>query len=221
MIFNHIESGLPIQKIEQINGEIRTYKIDGEKEYPSITTVLSSQEKPFLKKWKKRVGEKEAERIRNESAEIGTILHESVEQYLQNDFIVSSVFPHIRELFLSIKPHLNKINNIRVQEEILVSDALEIAGTVDCIAEFDGVLSVIDFKNSRRPKKLEWVQDYITQCTFYAMAYFEMTGTKIKQIVLPIAVWDSEPQLFTSAIKTEHMSKLLEIRKNFRLTRGI
>lgn len=224
MKFNHVPHGLPEFKTTRVDGDIRTYIIekDGDQnEYPSITTVLGSQDKPFLKKWVARVGHAEAERIRIQSANVGTDLHDSIEKYLQDEFNIRSVFPNIAELFLSVKPYLDKINNIRLLEGFLFSKTLQIAGTVDCIAEYDGKLSVIDFKNSRKPKKVDWIQDYVLQCTFYAMAYYELTGNKIEQIVIPIAVWSDDPQLFIFDIKKENMRKLKEIRDEFKLTRKI
>jgi ATP-dependent exoDNAse (exonuclease V) beta subunit len=222
VVFNHVKSELQMGSIEQVNGEkFRTYVIDGVKEYPSITSVLASQDKPFLERWKKRVGHAQAEMIKNQSANVGTALHELTEQYLLNRLDIKKFMPNIRDLFLSYKPYINRIDNIRILETFLYSDELMIAGTVDCVAEFDGKLSIIDFKNARRPKKLEWVQDYFTQCTFYAKAFEERTGEKVEQLVLPISVWDSEPQLFTDQVKQERITKIRTLRDNFRLTHSI
>lgn len=222
-MFNHVESKIPDFLCEQINGEFRTYRINGgEKEYPSITTVLSSQDKPFLTKWKQRVGHAKAEGIRNQSAHVGSALHDMTEKYLLNESDYSrGVMPNIKELFFSYKPLIDRIDNVRALERFLYSEELEIAGTVDCIAEFDGKLSIIDFKNSRKPKKLSYIGDYLIQCNFYAAAYKELTGIQVEQIVIPIAVWGEDPQLFVQKVSQKKIDKLIKIRQDFWLTHGI
>jgi genome maintenance exonuclease 1 len=160
----------------------------------------STADKTHLNEWRKRIGDNEADRISANSSKRGTNLHLMCEDYLNNRPL-SCKMPDALEMFYSLKPVLNRINNIHCQEATLYSDKLQIAGTVDCIAEFDGLLSVIDFKNSRRDKKEEWIQDYLLQETFYALAYQEMTGSKIKQIVTIIAVEDRKPQVFVKEIR--------------------
>ena len=212
MSFCHVNVELIEYPRVDVNG-IRHYQI-GHKCYPSITTVLGcTADKSHLTEWKKRVGEKEANRISNNSAKRGTNLHTMCEDYLNNRTL-SCKMPDALEMFYSLKPILNRINNIHCQEATLYSDKLQIAGTVDCIAEFDNVLSVIDFKNSRKDKKEEWIYDYFLQETFYALAYQEITEYKIKQIVTIVAVEDSKPQVFIKEIRP-YIKPLVERKKLF------
>lgn len=196
-----------------VNGK-RHYQI-GHKQYPSITNVLNStSDKTHLQEWRKRVGNDEADRISANSCKRGTNLHLMCEDYLNNRPL-SCKMPDALEMFYSVKPILHRINNIHCQEACLYSDMLKIAGTVDCIAEFDGLLSVIDFKNSRRDKKEEWIYNYLLQETFYALAYQEMTGNKIKQIVTIIAVEDRNPQVFIKEIRP-YIKPLVDRRKMYK-----
>jgi len=105
--------------------------------------------------------------------------------------------PVDKQMFATLKPILDqRINNVHTQEATLYSDYLGVAGRVDCIAEFDGRLSVIDFKTSRKLKKKEWISNYFQQASAYCVMYEERTGTPIDQIVILIAVDDEEPQVF-------------------------
>jgi ATP-dependent exoDNAse (exonuclease V) beta subunit len=191
----------------------RHYQI-GHVHYPSITTVLgSTADKSYLKEWRNRVGDEAADRITNNSARRGTNLHQMCEDYLKNNPL-SCKLPDALEMFYSVRPILNRIDNIHCQEKSLYSHKIKIAGSVDCIGEFDGVLSVIDFKNSRRIKEEEDIFDYFLQATFYSLAYQEMTGIKIKQVVIIIAVEDEKPQVFIKEIRP-YIEPLVERRKLF------
>lgn len=184
-------------------------------DFPSITTVLSISDTGWLDEWKERVGEKEANRISSVSRGRGTNLHQMCEDYLNNKPL-SCKFPDALEMFYSLKPILtNRINNIHHQEKALYSKKLKIAGTVDVIAEFDGILSIIDFKNSRRVKTVEQIHHYILQETFYAAAFYELSGHEIKQLVTIIAVEDGNPLVFVEKIKKEYLLELQEMRKLF------
>jgi genome maintenance exonuclease 1 len=117
--------------------------------------------------------------------------------------------PDALEMFLPLKPYLNRINNIHYQECALWSLKLEMAGRVDCIAEFDGVLSVIDFKTSKRIKKKEDIDSYFAQCVAYACMYEELIGRGIDQIVIIMAVENSEPLIFIERTQ-DHINTLLD-----------
>jgi genome maintenance exonuclease 1 len=106
---------------------------------------------------------------------------------------------------------LDRINNIHAQEIALYSDHLRLAGRVDCIAEFDGKLSVIDFKTSGKPKKKEWITNYFAQAAAYAIMYEERTGTPINRSVILIAVEDEEPQIFIES-RDNYVKDLLHAR---------
>lgn len=192
----------------------RHYQI-GHKCFPSITTVLgSTSDKSYLEDWKNKIGRDYAAKITAVSGGRGTNLHKMCEDYLNNNPL-SVKMPDALEMFYSLKPILNRINNIRAQEACLYSDKLKVAGSVDCIAEFDKTLSVIDFKNSRRIKKQEDILDYFLQTTFYALAYREMTGIPISQIVIIIAVENEQPQIFIQQIRP-YIKNLVERRKRFK-----
>lgn len=173
----------------------RTYVDPDGNEYPSITTVLGALGKEALQKWKDRVGEEEANAIGFRASSRGTAVHELVEKYLDNEEL-PAVMPHIMQSLNSLKPFLHRIGTIYAQECPLYSTYLGVAGRVDCVAEFDGKLSIIDFKTSLRPKKKEWITKYFMQETAYAIMWEERTGKPITQLVTIMDVDDSEALLF-------------------------
>ena len=184
---------LPILTTETINGK-RFYVVDGEK-YPSITTVLSARNQEGLIRWRKSVGNDVANNIMRTAAKRGTAVHNLVENYLNNEQLSKQdVLP--LALFTLLKPALDNINSIRIQEGSLYSNKWKVAGRVDCIAEYDGVLSVIDFKTSRQEKKEEWVENYFIQGSAYCEMYEEWSGTPISQIVILIVTEDGAVQIF-------------------------
>ena len=171
----------------------RYYTLPDGTRLPSVTTVLGAQKKDAIMEWRRKVGEDEANRISKQATSRGTNVHTICEQYLNNQpSYMRGVMPDALEYFLSIKPYLNKINNIHYQEQALWSTKIGMAGRVDCIAEFDGVLSVIDFKTSKRIKAKEDIDNYFAQCVAYACMYEELVGQPIEQIVVIMAVDRSE-----------------------------
>jgi len=202
--------------IKVIDGK-RFYVTPDENAYPSITTILSLQDKPGLKKWREDVGEKEAKRISQESMRIGTAVHQMCEFYLCNYIVkLDKEEKVIRDTFNRIRFLLGNINNIVGTEIALYSDLLRVAGTADCIAEYNGVPSIIDFKTSRKPKKEEWIDDYYMQTFAYKLMFEEMTGLEIKQIVILVACIDQfEVQVFKKPAKDsdKYLTKLVKIMK--------
>ena len=196
-MFNHVNVNIDEIKTETINGGRYYVTPTGEK-YPSITTVLSILSKKAIMEWRKRVGAEEANKISTQAARRGTNVHQMCEDYLNNKtYITEKTMPVDKEMFATLKPILDEhINNIHTQEATLYSDYLGVAGRVDCIAEFDGRLSVIDFKTSRKLKKKEWISNYFQQASAYCVMYEERTGIPIDQIVILIAVDDEQPQVF-------------------------
>ena len=205
-----------IPEIKIIDGK-RFYVTPDGNSYPSITTVLSLQNKPSLEKWKKDVGEKEAKRISKESMRIGTAVHQMAEFYLSNYIIkLKNEEKKIVDTFNRLRFLLGNINNIVGVEIPLFSDLLRVAGTTDCIAEYNGVLSVIDFKTSRKPKKEEWIDDYYMQTFAYKLMFEEMTGIEIKQVVILIACVDQfDVQVFKkpASDSDKYLTKLVKIMK--------
>lgn len=168
--------------------------------YPSVTTILSSYNKKAIKEWRERIGEEEANKISTQASSRGTRLHSLCEQYLLNELSplkLNSVMPDAKELFVKIKPRLDdNIGKIYSLEQALYSDKLKIAGRVDCIAEWNGELSVIDFKTAAKEKNEDWIQNYFMQCSAYAEMFEERTGRAINQIVVAIAVSTGDTQIF-------------------------
>lgn len=165
---------------------------------PSITTVLSILSRDSIAKWRARVGEEEANKISTRASGRGTRVHEIIEKYMNNEEDYKDGYtPDIIQSFLDVKHILdNRIGTVYAMEAPLYSNHLGVAGRVDCIAEFDGKLSVIDFKTSMKPKKLDWIKNYFMQESAYAIMWEERTGQPITQLVTIISVDDHEPQVF-------------------------
>jgi genome maintenance exonuclease 1 len=159
--------------------------------YPSVTTVLGHKEKPWLKDWQNMLGPKKAKKEQERCSERGEAVHEMCELFLQNVDLETIKLQRARDhvaLFNQIKLALQRrINNIRAQEVALWSDELTLAGRVDCVAEYDGTLSIIDFKSSTSMKDETMIEDYFLQCTAYALMYTELYGEHIEDIVVIIA----------------------------------
>ena len=139
------DDSFEVPEIKIIDGKRFYVTADGNA-YPSITSILALQDKPGLKKWREDVGEKEAKRISQESMRIGTAVHQMCEFYLSNYIIkLKNEDKKIVDTFNRLRFLLGNINNIVGNEIALYSDLLRVAGTADCIAEYNGVPSVIDF----------------------------------------------------------------------------
>ena len=166
--------------------------------YPSITTLLSNLSKEAIKAWRERIGHEEANKISRVAAGRGTAVHALCELYVNNHpEYARDVMPNILHDFNRIKDILDtRIGTVYGQELPLYSDHLKVAGRVDCVAEFDGKVSIIDYKTSRKTKKKEWIHSYFMQECFYAIAWEERTGIPITQLVTIISVDDAEPQVF-------------------------
>jgi ATP-dependent exoDNAse (exonuclease V) beta subunit len=186
----------------------RFYTLPNGTKLPSVTTVLGAQKKAAIMQWRQRVGEEKANAISRKASGRGTNVHTLCERYLNNESL-GDMMPDAKEMFLSIKPELNRINNIHYQEQALWSTQLGVAGRVDCIGEFDEELSVIDFKTSARVKTREDILDYFWQTTAYALMYEELVGIPINKLVIIMAVENNEPLIFIE--KTEdHIEGLVE-----------
>lgn len=187
-MFKHVSHELPNLMQENTEGS-RLYVTPNGDKYPSVTTVLSEYGKKQLFEWKARVGEEHANKVSRIATTRGTSVHKVIETYLNNDLISQDdLFPNVKSLYVRMKPELDKLDNIHCLETRMFSNELKLAGTVDCIAEYNGVLSVIDFKTSVRLKKKENVANYFMQGTAYSVMFEEMTGLKPEQIVIMIGV---------------------------------
>ena len=184
---------LPQTKGKKINGH-RFYEIDGT-HYPSVTSVLSMRKSEGLTKWRESIGENVANWEMRRCANRGKSLHTLVEQYMNNET------PSIRDvlplgLFKLIKPYVDQIDNIHALEKIMYSKKLTIAGQVDCIAEYNGKLSVIDFKTANKERQESWVENYFIQTSAYCEMYEELYGKAIDQIVILIVTEEGATQTF-------------------------
>lgn len=167
----------------------RFYESPNGKLLPSVTTVLSVLSKAGIDAWKKRVGETMADEISKNSMVNGTEMHSVIESFLDNK-PANSDNQTSQKLFEQMKPELLKINNIMAQEIQLHSEKLGVAGRVDCIAEYNGVPSVIDFKSASKKKSKSWITSYFLQATAYSLMFEELTHKKIDQIVIIISAND-------------------------------
>jgi len=195
--FNHVPVDLQDIKARNKDGT-RLYETPDGNMYPSITTVLSVRNKQGLFEWRKRVGEDVANYIARTAAARGTAVHHMCEDYLNNEDMEKhkeKFLPHA--LFTQLRDNmLNRVDNIRSQEAGLYSDKYGVAGRVDCIAEFDGVLSIIDFKTSTKERQDSYNESYYIQASAYAEMFEERTGIEINQICILVVTADGVCQEF-------------------------
>jgi genome maintenance exonuclease 1 len=192
----------------------RTYITPDGRKYPSITTVLSILHEEEIAAWRNRVGDEEANKVSNKATSRGTHVHAIIEKYLKNED-TSGFLPHVIQSLRNIKPILDsRIGTIFGLETPLYSTHLRIAGRVDCIAEFDGVPSIVDFKTSKRPKKKEQIPNYFAQMSAYAIMWEERTGMPITNTVIIMDVDDNEPLVFKEH-RDNYTKLLLDTKKEY------
>ena len=190
----------------------RFYDIDGEN-FPSVTSVLGIKKKKELQKWRDSIGENVANWEMGRAARRGKATHTLVEQYLKGETPSErSVLP--LGMFRLMKPYVDKIDNVHLIEQVMYSKKLTIAGQVDCVAEYGGKLSVIDFKTANKERIESWVESYFLQTTAYAIMYEELFGKPIEQIVVLIAGEDGSMTAFIKERK-DYEEKLGQSIKDF------
>ena len=195
---------------------LRLYEVGDGKWYPSVTTVTSHRTKDKIMKWRKRVGEAEANKISGRASSRGNKFHSMVECYLKNETVkFDDKNPLASFLFRTAKETLNNIDNIHLLESPLFSDHLRVAGRVDCIAEYEGELAVIDFKTSTKPKKENWIENYFVQETAYAVMYYERCGVKVDKIVTLIATEEGSMQVIQKTDLDYYYQLLVEYINEF------
>jgi len=194
-IHEHIDLGYDDLKAETTDNGRRYVDPDGNT-YPSVTTVLSILTEDAIRAWKARVGDEEANRVGGRASARGTSVHSIIERYLKNED-TSDFLPHIRQSLANVKPILdNRIGKIYGIESPLYSRHLGLAGRCDCVAEFDSVPSIIDFKTSKRVKEKDKISNYFAQMSAYAIMWEERTGMPIINTVVIMDVDDHEPLVF-------------------------
>ena len=186
----------------------RTYNAPNGKSYPSVTTVLSILTEDSIRSWRNRIGEEQADIVSGKASRRGTKVHSIVEKYLNNEE-TSKFMPHVQQSLENLKPILNEhVGYIFGLEVALYSDHLGIAGRCDCVAQFNGVPSIIDFKTSRYIKKKEKISNYFAQGAAYAIMWEERTGMVIPNVVVIMDVDHEKPLVFVE--HRDNYTKLLK-----------
>ena len=201
-------------KLERIDGpEGRVYNTPTGKQYPSITRVTGMLTEDSIKQWRSRVGNEEANKISTKAANRGTRIHTLCENFLQGKPVEPDMFDV--EFWNEFKPYVDKIDNIHALESKLYSDKLQVAGTVDCIGDYEGVPNIIDFKTSGKPKDINNIQHYFLQATAYSVMFEELTGIIIPDITILIGVDHDKPQVFQGK-RSSFIHLLIDTRQKFK-----
>lgn len=209
-MFNHTNIITPLQLKSVDTPSGRFYTTPEGNRYPSITTILGSKEKPGLTDWRNSLGPVKASRETKRASDRGSSVHLMIERFLNNEDnpIKEQKIEHVVE-FNSLKLMLKKINNILAQETALYSDVLKVAGRVDCIAEYNGKLCIIDFKTSTNDKNRNIIGDYFLQTTAYALMFEELYDIVIEDIVIIMSVEKGVPLIFKGKVD-DYIQPLLE-----------
>ena len=214
-VFEHVELDIGYDDlVADTRPTGRTYVTPDGSRYPSITTVLSILSEEAIAKWRARVGDEEANKIGQRASGRGTLVHSIIERYLLNED-TTEFLPHIRQSLENVRPILDeRLGKIFGLEVPLYSSHLGLAGRVDCVAEFDGVPSIVDFKTSKRVKKKEHISNYFAQMAGYAVMWEERTGIPIVNTVVIMDVDDNEPLIFKEH-RDNHIQLLLDTKKEY------
>ena len=217
---NDAYSGPPFPELEVHNIKgLRFYETPTGEKYPSITTVLGKQpgKQKGLQEWRERVGVAQAQIISGKAARRGSVFHNIVENYLQDNDISDFKQQNFMAwcMFGEMKSHLDeKINEIVLQEQSMFSSKFKVAGRCDLIGVYKNKLSVVDFKTTTRTKKEEWIDDYFIQCAAYASMFEEHTGEPVEDVVIMMVAEDGEVQLFEKKT-ADYLPKLEKIMDDF------
>lgn len=216
-MFNHIHHD--IAKLRRVDSPAgRIYQTPSGRAYPSVTAITGLHGKDAIMAWRKRVGEEEANRVSRRATTRGTRVHSLCEDYISNKPVTADLFD--QEAWQSLVPELDKINNIHCLETQLYSDHLEVAGTVDCIAEYNGKVSVIDFKTSKRVKKKSDIHSYFMQTSAYAVMFEERTGIPVSRLVILMTV-DDEPEASVFVEKRDDwIDQFIDLREVYKKLKG-
>lgn len=204
-----------IRRIDSPSG--RVYATPSGAAYPSVTAITGQLDADVFAAWRARVGEEEANRVSSRAAKRGTAIHSLCEEYLKGNNPTPSIFD--QQMFKTMVPHLERIDNIHALETKLWSDHLQIAGTVDLIAEYDGRLSIIDFKTSKRFKKKEDIPAYFIQTAAYAVAFEERTGIPVSRLVIIMGVDDADALVYMDR-RDNWIGQFIDLREQYRKLTG-
>ena len=222
--FELLDYGFESLPTENVDGKRYYITPTGEK-YPSVTSVTGLLSRKGIQEWRKRVGAETANKISTQAARHGTSAHQLFEDYIKNDNFeekFKGAMPTTQQAFISLEKELNQIGTVHALEAPLYSHELQLAGRVDCIAEYFGnEISIIDFKTSRNPKERKWIQNYFIQETAYAKMFEELTGKKVHSLITMIAVSDGSSQLFVEQPNSDYVDQLQELRSQYRTEYGL
>ena len=216
MKFEHVNhlGDLELNK-KETNG-IRLYNLPDGRWVPSITSVTSFYNRQIFADWRKRVGVEEANRITKKATARGTDFHEAAQAYLENrELLWEEYRPATKFMMHHATPYLDKINNIHAIERTLYSEYYGLAGRVDCIAEYEGELAVIDFKTSEKIKPEKWLENYFVQEMFYAAAYYELTEIPVKKLITIMVTPAGDVKIFDKRNKGDYIKLLVRFIKEF------
>jgi genome maintenance exonuclease 1 len=215
--FNHTPCNLTCS-LKEVTLDGKRFYETPEGIFPSVTTVVGFEKQQFFAKWREKNPE-ESVRVTTR----GTKFHSLLENYIENkDINFDDIQSNQKALFSLIKPEIDKIDNIIALETPLYSKILKLAGRVDCIAEYDGKLSIIDFKASTKEKRKENIDNYFAQATAYALMYQERTGIVINNFAIIIACEDGILQVFEGnpLHYVKHLHKLIKkYRETYEISR--
>ena len=211
-------------EITDLRNRVASYSSEPLEKYPGVTRILSaSKDMAGLDAWRTSVGDAEADRIINESIQIGNSLDEMFNESLRKDNFdpgAYSATPLALRLWRQLKPSLDYIVPVSVQTKVW-SNRRRVMGYLDCLGYYKGTLSVIDCKNARREKTEQHLMDYFLQCTAYASCLDEMFGVFPEQIVVMVARRDFPlPQIIVRPTRDyldtldERIRKYYENRKD-------
>ena len=215
-MFNHVDLSITPLERETIDG-VRYYDVpdvDGFTKLVSITSITSWINREIFRAWRAKVGNQEADKITKAATSRGTDMHTLAENYLLNKDL-PTVQPLSDLLFKQAKPKLNLIDNIHAIEKPLYSLKLGVAGTVDCIAEYEGELAIIDFKSSKKPKPRNWIDHYFVHCAAYACMLYEMKDIPVKKFVIIMSCENGEVVVYEEYDKGKYIKLLSEYIREF------
>tara|TARA_B100000902_G_scaffold152112_1_gene148659 strand:+ start:6886 stop:7557 length:672 start_codon:yes stop_codon:yes gene_type:complete len=212
-MFNHVEIEYPSLSRQMVDG-VRYYDTPDGQKLVSITSIISHYNREIFIKWRKKVGNDEANRVTKQATSRGTDMHTLAEYYLRNKDL-PTVQPLSEFLFKQAKGEIDKIDNIHAIEQSLFSYELGVAGSVDCIAEYDGELAVIDFKTAKKPKPRDWVDHHFVQCAAYACMLYEMTGIMVKKFVIIMSCENGETTIYEEYDKKKYIQLLSKYIREF------
>ena len=209
-----------IPAIKQVNANGKRHYETPVGPLVSITTVIHHFTPEGIKQWRESIGDDVANYVMRTSSNRGTRVHKLVDSFLYNESIDNMTREYgvtAAGLFNLMRPALEKINNIVTIEKAIYSadPAIMVAGTTDCVAEYEGILSIIDFKTSSKMREQDTIDDWCIQATFYALAWECLTGQKISQLVIICATEDGQTDVI-KANPSEYVERLKEMIGDYR-----